>query len=205
MKHLFALIISTISIVTLKAQKDTLQPFIIKKGIYTTFRDIRSSQPLPDTVFQIIKRKGANSVWIGGSSYKLDDDSLSRNKINALKKILVGVSDGQNFYISDRFTIGGYYGLTKCSLKGPYIYADIEESAAQYTGGGLIPALIKTGKGFVINVNKGLSLPLNKKFLKDLLRQYPDLENEYSKKMSLMDHAVEILQRVNEREVIQAQ
>src|ERR1035437_899863 len=67
---------------------------------------------------------------------------------------------------------------------------------------GLIPALIKTGNGYVININKGLSLPLTKKFLKDLLSQYPDLENEYKKKMSFMDHALEIIQRVNEREIL---
>jgi|SRR5665647_270715 len=177
------------------AQKDTLSPFPVKEGVYTTFRDIRDSNPLPIKDFKVIRRKNG--------TYKFKMDSLSKPKFDLFQKTLVGVSDGHDFYISGRFTNAGYLGIVKCYLKGPYIFAQ----EAPYNPAGLIGAIVTigadySGKGYVINVNKGLSLPLTKKFLKNLLRNYPDLDKEYKMKMSITDHSVEILERINERESI---
>lgn len=177
------------------AQKDTLSSFTVKQGVYTTFRDIRDSNPLPIKDFKVVRRNNG--------TYKFEIDSLSKQKFDLFQKTLVGASDGHDFYISGRFTNAGYLGIAKCYLKGPYIFAQ----EAPYNPMGLIGAVLTmgadySGKGYVININKGLSLPLTKKFLKDLLKKYPDLDEEYKQKISIADHSMEILQRINGRERI---
>lgn len=180
----------------LKAQ-EPLGSFTVKKGVYITFRDIRNNQPLADTTLKIKERAG---VAFGNSGdFKLESDSLSHDELSDLKMKFVGFSDGQDFYVSDRFTIGGVRGLSKCFLKGPYILADVEKSGPSSSGIGESSAIYE----YVINVNKGLSLKLTRKVLEDILGRYPDIESEYKEKKKLMDHAKEILQKINEKETIQ--
>src|SRR5664279_1628418 len=118
MKHFSLFILTILAFTILKAQ-GPLESFTVKKGVYITFRDIRDNKPLPDTTLKIKERAG---IAFGNSGdFKLESDSLSHDELSDLKKKYVGFSDGQDFYISDRFTIGGVRGLSKCSLKGPYI------------------------------------------------------------------------------------
>lgn len=169
--------------------------FPVKKGIYTTFRDIRSNTPATDTGFTIMERASLRS---GGGEYKLESDSLSGNGLREFKKQYVGFSDGTDFYISDRFTTGGLRGLTKCSLKGRYIIAEIEVSqpGTAAGAGGYFVTLT-----YVIDVSKGLSLKLTKKVIKDIVGPYADINEEY-KDRDLIKHVQEVLQKVNQKQTV---
>lgn len=184
-------------VATIVHAQDSLESFTIKKGVYTTFRDIRNNQPLPDTSIVIKERAGFRT---GGGPYKIESYSLSNQDLSALKKIYVGYSDGKDFYISDRFTVGGLRGLSKCFLKGPYILTQLEVSGPSTSGIGMSSAIYE----YVININRGLSLKLTKKALNDILKQYPNIEDEYKDEKHLLRIDKEILQKVNEQETVQS-
>lgn len=183
----------------LEAQRDSLSPFVVTKGIYTSYTSLRNSVPNRNDSFHLIKRSGGDIFMWGGSEYGFVLDSSGKDEWRSLRKMVVGLSDGKQFYISDKYTTGGWFGLTPCYLNGPLILTLNKGNLAQYTGGGIIPALIPTGNGFVINIQTREHFPLTESFLKKLLKKYPGLEYDFSKKMNLMDHVVEILESVNEK------
>ena len=85
------------------AQIDTLPSFKVKASIYNTFKDIRDSNPLPIKNFKVVQRNNG--------TYKFELDSISKPKFDLFQKTMVGVSDGNNFFISGRFTYAGYLGI----------------------------------------------------------------------------------------------
>jgi hypothetical protein len=176
--------------------KDFLNSFTAKRGIYTTFKDLREGNPLLIQNFEV---KGYPY-----GSFKLKIDSLPSPKLDEFLRTVVGVSDGWNFYISGRFTDVGFREVRRCYLRGPYLFAF---QTQYYNNPGLIDLLIndefdKNLRGFVININKGLSLRLTKKFMEDIISNYPDLENEYKDKEDFMKYKMEILRKINEREKV---
>lgn len=195
MKYSFFFILLIVA--TIAHAQDSTESFTIKKGVYTTFRDIRNNNPLPDTRVVIKERAGLRT---GGGPYKIESSSLSNHDLSELKKIFVGYSDGKDFYISDRFTTGGLRGLSKCFLKGPYILAQVEMSGPSTSGMGMSSASYE----YVININKGLSLKLTKKVLEDILKQYPTIEEEYKDEKHILRIDKVILQKVNKQEALQS-
>jgi hypothetical protein len=167
-----------------------------KKGVYLSFNEIYNDEPSFTDSFNIKERpKDAVLMW-GGGNYTFELASNSDAEYKKLKRDLVGISDGVNFFISDNYIINGARGLTLCILSGPYIIANVQGNAGQFTGGGLIPALIKVESAFLINIKDGTSVPMTKKVLKRLLKSYPAIEKKYSGK-KLTDFSVQIVDEIN--------
>ncbi len=183
-----------------QSSTDTIPHLQLKKGIYFSFKEITTQQPARTDSFTVVERTAGQITMMGGGKYGFDLAADDKADYKQVKKTCVGISDGENFYISDKFTIGGWQGLTRCLLSGPYIIAPISSSAGQYTGGGIIPAMIKVNKGFLINLNDGVSRPLSKKLIREILKKYPDIEKEYADKNNLVEFAVEIINKVNQLE-----
>ena len=182
------------------AQNDTLPSFTVKKGIYLSFKELANNKPARTDSFHMELRTKSNIVMVGGGPYTFVLDDGKKSEFKALTRNMVGLSDGVRFYISDQLTVGGWMGFTPCVLNGPYILAAIQGSAATYTGGGVLPGFIKTGRGYVIDIRNGASAALNKSFIRGLLKKHPELADAYKDKDDMMDYAVEILIKVNEVE-----
>lgn len=199
MKRLFIFMLFAQVTLTLFSQTGTDKPqqLKLKKGIYYSFLQITTDNPAGNDSFWIKERTNNNIFLFGGGKYSFELGSKDKAEFRKIKKECVGISDGENFYISDRFTVGGWQGMTCCLLSGPYIIAPIQGNAGQYTGGGLIPSTIKVGNGFLIDLNKGTSSKLSNKTLKELLIKYPDISKEYQGKNDLMEFAAEIINAVN--------
>ncbi|WP_188507901.1 DUF6563 family protein [Parapedobacter pyrenivorans] len=199
MKHILFALISCLASTTSFGQtgNDTMENLRLKRGIYFSFREIVENNPsYTDTVSVKERTDGHIAMW-GGGKYTFELADAAKHEVKPFKRALVGVSDGETFYISDRHTIGGWQGLTKCLLTGPYLVAPIRASASAYTGGGLIPAMIKVGEGFVINVNAGTSAKLTEKYLKGLMSKHPEIADRYAEAENLMDAALEIIDEIN--------
>ena len=182
------------------AQNDTLPSFTVKKGIYLSFKELANNEPARTDSFHMELRTKSNIVMVGGGPYTFVLDDGKKSEFKALRRNMVGLSDGVRFYVSDQLTVGGWMGFTPCVLEGPYILAAIQGSAAAYTGGGVLPGFIKTGRGYVIDIRNGASAALNKGFIRRLLKKHPDLAEEYKDKDDIMGYAVEIIIKVNELE-----
>ena len=171
--------------------------FKLKKGIYFSFEQIRTEDPEFLDSFIIKERTNGNIIMMGGGKYSFELSSDKKSEFRAIKRDLLGISDGESFYVSDQLTIGGWQGMTKCLLSGPYIIAPIQSSTGHYAGGGLLPSLIKIESGFLIDLNAGTSIRLSNKFLKNLLKKYPSVAEYYASKENLIDYAVEIINEIN--------
>jgi hypothetical protein len=182
----------------LNAQDSTLQPFRIEKGVYKTFRAINNKTPDITGQIEIVHRDKGNIILVGGGPLTFKVDSLDIKQYRATRKKMVGVSDGQNFYISNRLTGGGYMSVSKCYLTGPYLLNFETGSLADYTGGGLVPAPVKMGNGYVIDLVNKKSTKLSKKYLRELMAAFPSIEQEYKDEDHLTKKAAAILQKIND-------
>jgi hypothetical protein len=204
MKPSLLLLFTVFSFFAIQAQtSDTLSFFTATRGIYTSYTSVRNGIPNRLDSFHIVLRTKSDIFLLGGGPYAFELDSADKSQWRELRKALVGISDGRQFYISDKYTSGGWMGLSKCYLQGPYIVSMTRGSAGQYTGGGLIPGLIPFGSGTVINIRTREHNPLSEGFIKGLLKKYPDLNQEYKNMFGLMNHAIEILEKVNQKENMQ--
>lgn len=201
MKKIALLTLLVLTNLNIFAQSETneLQKLKLKKGIYLSFQQITADNPSHIDSFTVKERTNGDIVMWGGGKYTFELAPENKVSFKKIRKEFVGISDGENFYISDRFTIKGWQGMTSCILSGPYIIAPIQSSAGQFTGGGLIPSMIKVGNGYLINIKEGSSIPLSKKVLKELLKKYPTLMSEYADQ-NLMDSAVDIIDKINQME-----
>lgn len=172
----------------------------LNKGIYLSFDQIKKDSPGITDSFIIKERTSGNIAMWGGGKYTFEFASKDKTEFKKIRKELIGMSDGENFYISDKFTVNGWQGMTLCRLSGPYLIAPIKGSAAQYTAGGLIPSMIKVGSGFLINLNDGTSRQLSKKVIKELLKKYPEISKKYADKGDLIEYASEIINEINKTE-----
>jgi hypothetical protein len=199
MRSIFLAPLLCFIVCTLQAQRVSLPPFVVARGIYTSFTSIRNSVPNRNDSFQLVTRSTTDIVLVGGSETGFKLDSASKDEWKALRKVLVGISDGKQFYISDRYTVGGWFGLSPCYLKGPLIVVlNGRGNLAQYTGGGLLPALIGINENYVINIRSRERAKLDKSYLKVLMKPYPDIVEKY-KKMNLMDNSINIIEEINDR------
>jgi hypothetical protein len=203
MKSLISAIPFLLTVMMVRGQTaiDTLPFFTATRGIYTSYTSLRNGVPNRMDSFRIVTRTKGDIFMVGGGPYAFELVSADKSQ-RELRKALVGISDGRQFYISDKYTCGGWMGISKCYLDGPYIVSLTRGSAAQYTGGGLIPALMPVGWGTVINIRTREHKNLNEGFIRDLLKQYPDLNEQY-KDTDLMNYAIDILEIVNQRENMQ--
>ncbi len=168
----------------------------IPKGIYLSFPQVMSGEPeRTDSI--ILKKHSEDDLMHASGLYSFKLASESKPELRKIKKTLVGISDGEFFYIADRYTVGGTMGMTRVISSGPYVIAPIQERMSKYTGGGLIPFMFKVGHGFLINLNRGISTPMTKPLLKALLDRYPAIWNEYSGKVDWYDMSPEIVGKVN--------
>jgi len=204
MKQLLLFILFGLTSTTTFSQPDTdrIYHLNLKKGIYFSFEQITTNNPALTDSFVIKERTNGNIIMWGGGKHSFEFKSKDKAEFKKIRKELIGISDGKDFYISDKFTVGGWQGqgMTLCLLSGPYIIAPIQASAGQYTGGGLIPSMIKVGSGFLINLNNGTSRRLSKKLIREALEKYPDLAQEYADKGDLVEFAVEIMDKINKAE-----
>jgi len=202
MKQLFLFILFCLTLATTYSQPDTdrIQHLNLKKGIYFSFEQITTNNPALADSFVIKERTNGNIVMWGGGKHSLEFKSKDKAEFKKIRKEIIGISDGKDFYISDKFTVGGWQGMTLCLLSGPFIIAPIQAIAGQYTGGGLIPFMIKVGSVFLINLNNGISRRLSKRLIREVLEKYPDLSQEYADKGDLIEFAVEIMDKINKAE-----
>lgn len=182
-----------------QAQYDKFLQLKLKKGIYFSFQQITANNPLLTDSFIIKERANGNIVMWGGGKYTFELPLSSKSELRKIRKELTGISDGENFYMSDRFTINGRQGMTRCLLSGPYIIAPIQGSTSQYTPE-LTPSLTRAGKGFLINLNDSTTRPLSKKLIRKLLKKHPDITQEYTDKSDLIELSAEIIDKVNKAE-----
>jgi len=200
MKHMFFLVLLFSFQLSVSAQGNSDSFVHVKKGIYFSSEEIRNNSPSITDSFQVVERSKSSVFWVGGGEYTfelLSSDSLRYKKI---RKTFVGISDGQYFYISHRLIDGSFLSMTRCLLTGPYLVAPIEGNLGQYTGGGIIPSLIKIKSGFLIDFKDGTSRKLSNDLIKQELKDYPELQKEFSKRGNLLERAVEIFSKVNELE-----
>lgn len=198
MKTLALLVLLILTKLNISAQSEThkLQKLKFKKGIYLSFQQITEDNPSYIDSFTVKERSNRDIVMWGGGKYTFELVLENKTSFKKIRKEFVGLSDGENFYISDRYTIKGWQGMTLCILSGPYIIAPVQSSAGEFTGGGLIPSMIKIGNGYLINIKEGSSISLSKKVLKELLKKYPTILSEYADK-DLMDFTAEIIDKIN--------
>ncbi|MFZ4796513.1 MAG: hypothetical protein ACOYMA_03410 [Bacteroidia bacterium] len=199
MKKLLLVFLLGLSVFGLSAQSENknFRTLNLKRGFYFSFEQIKNDSPtLVDSFFIREQTKGEIAMFGGGKfTFRLvPEDKTSFKKF---KKQIVGLSDGENFYISDKYTINGWQGMTACILSGPYIIAPVQSDAGQF--GGVIGSFIKIGKGYLINLENGSSIQLSKKVLKEILKKYPAISKEYEN-MDLMDYAIEIIDKINKTE-----
>ena len=197
MKLVFFILLS-FSLTFLCAQSDSLNPEGLKitKGIYMSFAEVMAGEPSRNDSI-VWKVLSDDDILRGTGKYTFKLASGDKAEYKKLRKALVGISDGEYFYLSDRHTVGGVAGLTRVISTGPYVIAPIQERASKYLGGGLIPYMIKVGHGFLVNLNRGISEPMTKSLLKSLLDRYPEIWAQYSGKVDWYDMAPEIVTKVN--------
>ena len=172
----------------------------LKRGIYLSFAEINAGVPTRTDSFFIKERTSGDIFMVGGSKYGFELASKNKKNTRELRRSFVGISDGEHFYISDRITVGGWQGMSRCILSGPYLIAEAKGSAAQYTGGGAIASQIMINSGYIVNLKNGHSTPLTKKSLTNLLSNYPDIAKDYQNKMDILEYVVPILTAVDQKE-----
>jgi len=199
MKKLLLVSLLGFSVLCLFAQSENnnFRTLKLKRGFYFSFDQIKIDSPtLVDSFIVREQTKGEIAMFGGGKfTFRLVPENKAAFK--KIKKQFVGISDGKNFYISDKYTINGWQGMTACILSGPYIIAPIQSDAGQF--GGVIGSFIKIGTGFLINIENGSSIQLSKKVMKEILKKYPDISKEYDN-LDLMDYAIEIIDKINNTE-----
>lgn len=192
----FSYILFTLSVFP-QQNSSPLQSLHCKRGIYLSFNEIANNAPGYTDSFEIKERTNGSIVMVGGGNYAFELASGTKSIYKKLKKELTGISDGVNFYISDRYTVGGWQGLSLCVLSGPYIIGNIKTSAGQFTGGGLIPSMTNVGNGYLINVKAATSVAITNKLLKELLKPYPQIAKKYSVTAGLVESSVQIINDIN--------
>lgn len=201
MRTCFAFTILNIFAFSLFAQTDTLRiaTLKLKRGIYLSFKEIRTNNPgITDSFIVIQKTKFNHLMWSGGGEFKFElVNNNFKHDFQKLKEEFVGISDGKNFYISDMYTVGGWYGMSPCILNGPHIIAPIQSNAGKYVG--IIGAFIKVGNGYLINLNEANSKKITQKLLKELISKYSDISKEYADKADLLPFCVEIIDKINKK------
>ncbi len=178
-------------------QSDTFACLKLKKGIYFSFIEIQTQNPSFFGPLIIIERKNSVLKMKGGGKYTFDSHVMSKAVLKKTKKYFVGISDGDNFFISDRFTIGSGQGMMPCLLTGPYLVAPVRGNAGQYTGGGLIPSLINVRQTALINLNTGHSEIISQEVLRKLLLKYPKTAHKYARVENLLDFSISIIDDIN--------
>ncbi len=150
--------------------------------------------------FFIKERTSGDIFMVGGSKYGFELASKDKKSTRELRRIFVGISDGEHFYISDRITMRTWQGMSRCILSGPYLIADAKGNAAQYTGGGAVASLIVVNSGYIINIKDGSSTPLTRKTLMKLLSKYPDIAKEFQNKTDILEYTIPIISAINQKE-----
>jgi hypothetical protein len=199
----FLLVLLTLSTLRgLQAQVlvDSLPLFIVKRGIYTSYTSLRNNLPNRYDSFRIISRAKGDIFLRGGGPFEFELDSADKYEFHALRKALVGISDGKQFYISDKYTSGKWMGISKCYLQGPYVLSFGGFNIDQYDGG-IVPRFALLSSGFVIDIRTREHVLLDEEFLKVFLKKYPELDEKY-RNSDLMKYAIEILEIVNLKEAI---
>lgn len=193
------MILSSLITLSTYAQSETnkLNHLKLQRGIYFSFKQITTNFPSFTDSFNIKERTNGNLAMLCGGKYTFEFTDKKKSEYKEVKREFVGISDGENFYISDRFTVNGWQGMTLCLLSGPYIIADIQGSTGQYTGGGIIPSMVKIGNGFLIDIRNGTSVPLTEKELKKLLTKYPHILNKYKDKENMAEFSNQIINEIN--------
>lgn len=183
-----------------QSKTDTIPKLKLKRGIYFSFAEMLVANPGNIDSFTIKERTEGSIIMVGGGKYTFELASENNAEFRKIRKNMIGISDGEFFYISDKYTIGGWQGLTACILSGPYIIVPIRGSASQYTGGGMVPGFISIGKGFLIDIREGTSHELTNKFIKKLISKYPIVAENYKDKENIVEYSAEIINSINKIE-----
>ena len=178
-------------------QPDTFACFKLKKGIYFSFNEINTQNPSFFGPIIIKERTNADIKLKGGGKYSFESPVMSKAILKKSKKYFVGLSDGDNFFISDRITNGSGQGMMPCLLTGPYIVAPVRGNASKYVGGGLIPSLINIRQFALIDLNTGHSEIITVEILRKLLLKYPKTSHKYKGVENLLTFSISIIDDIN--------
>lgn len=107
MKKIALLTLLVLTNLNIFAQSKTneLQKLKLKKGIYLSFQQITADNPSHIDSFTVKERTNGDIVMWGGGKYTFQLAPENKVSFKKIRKEFVGISDGENFYISDRFTI----------------------------------------------------------------------------------------------------
>ena len=197
---LYILICFSYNTVHLDAQATNLDAiyasFTAPIGIYYSFDEIKKKQPKDPTYLRIVKRSRKDISLNGGGLYGIELESISKQERKKIGKECLGISDGEIFVFSGNYTLGGWRGYSKAYLSGPLVYIPFETTLAKYTGGGIIPSLIKTSRGLVFDVNLGKQYKLEEKLLQAMVEKHHIQGYEGRK---LMKNAAAVIMEVNKK------
>tara|TARA_B100000929_G_scaffold248496_1_gene207528 strand:- start:104 stop:1195 length:1092 start_codon:yes stop_codon:yes gene_type:complete len=168
---------------------------VLNKGLYFDFEDIVNNAPKQDLKYRI-KTLGENKK---SAHYQV----LQQEKNKRIKN-LFGYSDGQHIYLnSSRYTQSDYF--IKSQMIGRYIYFEDQYSSPQAAAAfGLIGAAASTKHtGIVLDTETGIVRVLNNKNMEDILKEYPELLNEYRQGKKKIEDDRNMIAKINKlKEII---
>jgi hypothetical protein len=165
---------------------------LLNKGLYYDFEDIVNNAPKQDLQYRI--KTLANNK-------KVTHFQVLQPDKNKRIKNLFGYSDGQHIYLkSSRYTQSDYF--IKSKMIGRYIYFEDQYSSPEAAAAfGLIGAAASTRHtGIVLDTKTGIVTVLNNKNMENLLKDYPELLNEYKLGKRKIEDDQNMIARINKLE-----
>lgn len=211
MKNTFLIIILLFTTTYCFAQlkDDTISNLKLKQGLYYSLEAIRNNKPEEDNFLSIYecnpedKFKGFKGECIR---------SLDKNKnYNDYNKNLIGISDGDNFYVTT-----SYYTFTMKSinfnsfiaskeikrtiLNGPFILVPIFKSYKTTLTNSNYNSNLDLQNCVLINIKEGYSRILTRYFIYQFIKRYPTVNDEYKNKKYIYNYIPEIFEKINQIE-----
>ncbi|QYA25056.1 hypothetical protein G3I01_05875 [Gramella sp. MT6] len=161
----------------------------LKAGLYFDFEDLVNNSPKQDLPYRT-KRILKN--------YKSEHFQVLQQEKNKRVKNLFGYSDGENVYLNaTRYTQSEYF--IKSKFIGRYIYFEDQYSSPSATAAfGLIGAAVSNRHtGIVLDTKTGITTVLNNKSMESLLKDYPELLNEYNRSKKTVEDDRKMIEKIN--------
>ena len=170
-----------------KNQFDVKQ--ILKAGLYFDFEDLVNNSPKQDLPYRTKKISENN---------KSEHFQVLQQERKKRVKNLFGYSDGKNIYLNaTRYTQSEYF--IKSKFIGRYIYFEDQYSSPTATAAfGLIGAAVSNRHtGIVLDTKTGITTVLNNKNMENLLKDYPELLNEYNRSKKTIEDDRKMIEKIN--------
>ena len=188
MKHLLFLLFLSLGFSNIYCQNKKLQ-----NGIYLTIEDLKSQKPSLLANLNIEKRSKSDKFYTGGSDYRLvsDIDSISKKFIR--KNIYCYVEDDSLMINCRNHDRGSYFA--SCLTNGNFLVFYASETDAKVMSkslgytllfgaiGGAIIGANESDKRYlmVLSIRTGNLRFLTKEYMKERLKDFPDVLIEFNK------------------------